>query len=85
MFLIFHNLCPKLDEPDLAAGHMAQSMIENHTALTGFHYRYGYHMQVPILYYRVGYSRYRDPVIENSTHWFPLQIRLPHAGTYTVL
>ena len=31
---------------DLAMGHAATVMVENHTAHIGFHYRYGHHMEV---------------------------------------
>ncbi|XP_023349687.1 failed axon connections [Eurytemora carolleeae] len=31
---------------DLSLAHSVTSMVENHTALTGFHYRYGYKMKV---------------------------------------
>ena len=34
---------------DLSLAHSVTSMVENHTALTGFHYRYGYKMKV--IYY----------------------------------
>lgn len=43
------NTSTKIDEElnktDEAIGHAATSMIENFTAHTGFHYRYGYHMK----------------------------------------
>jgi len=34
-----------IPEKDLAMGHAATLMVENHTAQIGFHYRYGFHMQ----------------------------------------
>ena len=41
---------PEKDIPtaDLAVGHAATVMVENHTAHIGFHYRYGHHMEVGI-------------------------------------
>jgi len=38
---------PEKDIPtaDLAVGHAATVMVENHTAHIGFHYRYGHHME----------------------------------------
>lgn len=34
-----------IPEADLAMGHAATVMVENHTAHIGFHYRYGHHME----------------------------------------
>jgi len=34
-----------ISEADIAVGHAATVMVENHTAHIGFHYRYGHHMQ----------------------------------------
>jgi len=34
-----------ISETDLAMGHAATVMMENHTAHIGFHYRYGHHME----------------------------------------
>jgi len=34
-----------ISEAELAVGHAATVMVENHTAHIGFHYRYGHHMQ----------------------------------------
>jgi len=34
-----------IPETDLAMGHAATVMMENHTAHIGFHYRYGHHME----------------------------------------
>lgn len=34
-----------IPEENLAMGHAATVMVENHTAHIGFHYRYGHHMQ----------------------------------------
>jgi len=44
----------QVDEKGLAVGHIVTTMMENYTAHTGFHYRYGYNMEAFISTLDVG-------------------------------
>ena len=52
-FFLAHSLM-QVDEKGLAVGHIVTTMMENYTAHTGFHYRYGYNMEAFISTLDVG-------------------------------